>query len=743
MPIRGLKRRFFQSQEVNFIRVGISLLYKSITQFVTDFTTRVTADGGTVESTANTITLMQDLRDKDVFDDATFVMVPSGVKTGKVYAQEPVPLYGNEVAINGGFNTNLNNWVVGGLTSWDNGTMRISSPSTGVYNYQTGVLKASTTYIAKFTVLNYISGNVKLNLGTGGVSPNVNSNGTFEYILTSGTGSPFLAVNSDLGFNGAVDNISVREVLKDGDLTFTRASTATFTNAAGLIETSPRNLLQRSEEFENTPWLKISATVNSNNSMSPNGTLTAEKVNFSGITSNWDIIYQGLFTGNMVWSGWLKTSDGSNKKIYITWGSPDNSKRVELNITGTWQRYSAVVTPNGENVHIGNHNNLTPQGWSAFSIEIWGTQLEHGSTATPYLPTTDRLNHPRIDHSSGSPVLMLEPQRTNLLLRSEEFSNIYWSKLRSNIIPNSLLSPSGGNNASKLVDTTDNNSHIIESPERNEINTVTSSIFAKIGEYRFLQFSLGFNVSIFVNFDLQNGVVTSSNNVVSSKITLVGNGFYRCEVVYSVSGAYIPAWGIVLTDTAPRRQVFSGNGDSGLFIWGAQLEAGSYPTSYIPTTTATVTRISDSFTRNNVFTNGMISSQGGTWLVELVNNVPLVRDTASSGVFLGDTTSIANGFRIRHNATGFLLRLRFSKVISTTETVLYTTTVNSLKIIVKWNGTTADIFENGIKVVDATSFTPTEMEFLNSLNADVPKHIKQMALWNKPLTDAQCIALTQ
>jgi hypothetical protein len=60
----------------------------------------------------------------------------------------------------------------------------------------------------------------------------------------------------------------------------------------------------------------------------------------------------------------------------------------------------------------------------------------------------------------------------------------------------------------------------------------------------------------------------------------------------------------------------------------------------------------------------------------------------------------------------------------------------------KWNGSTADVFVNGTKVVSATSFTATNMEFLNGQGTDVPKFISQMDLFPTPLTDAECIALT-
>ena len=174
-----------------------------------------------------------------------------------------------------------------------------------------------------------------------------------------------------------------------------------------------------------------------------------------------------------------------------------------------------------------------------------------------------------------------------------------------------------------------------------------------------------------------------------------------------------------------------------------QLETGSYATSYIPTTTSTVTRNADLITLNNIYTNNFITSAGGTWFVELDNNVLLVRDGFSYGIFINSSsTANGNGFNIRHSTTNLLVRLRINKTTLGVDTALYTTLTNNIKVAIKWNETTADVFVNGIKVVSATAFTTTNMEFLNGTAQEVPKYIKSMILFPTPLTDAECISLT-
>jgi hypothetical protein len=173
----------------------------------------------------------------------------------------------------------------------------------------------------------------------------------------------------------------------------------------------------------------------------------------------------------------------------------------------------------------------------------------------------------------------------------------------------------------------------------------------------------------------------------------------------------------------------------------AQLEAGAYPTSYIPTVASTVTRNADVINRNDIYTNNLITAAGGTWFVHLINNVPMSRDTSSVGLFIADSSNgvTGNGISLRNNSNN---RLAINKRIAGSQTQIYVTTNDHVKVAIKWNGTTADVFENGIKVVSATSFTATDMEFFSGTGGDVSKYITQMALFPTPLSDAECIALT-
>jgi hypothetical protein len=335
---------------------------------------------------------------------------------------------------------------------------------------------------------------------------------------------------------------------------------------------------------------------------------------------------------------------------------------------------------------------------------------------------------PRLDYSQGScPALLLEPQRTNLALYSEQFDDAYWTKVNTGVASapvvtaNAEISPDGTQNADRVVFT---------------LNGGTASgDISQLESTGFVSVSLTRTQSVYIK-------TTDNTTKVFTFVTPTG-----ATQAITVTGTYqrfrLTATGIAAGTLRLRLRGGEGTATSAtIAIWGMQYEEGSYPTTYIPTTTATVTRIADAFSRNNIYTNNLITSSGGTWFVELRNNVAYTRDGLSTGLFIDSGSgSFTNGFNIR-NGGGGNARFLITKWQSGAGAALYTTLNDITKIAIKWNGSTADVFANGTKVVSATSFTPTAMEFLNLTSGQVPYFIQQMALYPTPLSDSDCIALT-
>lgn len=189
--------------------------------------------------------------------------------------------------------------------------------------------------------------------------------------------------------------------------------------------------------------------------------------------------------------------------------------------------------------------------------------------------------------------LLIEEQRTNLLTYSEQFDNAAWTKGGATIGANVAVSPDGTASADKLIeDTSVSTSHRALRSFAAITNAVyTYSVFLKKDTRTWACLNLfdGTNTwSAF--FNLATGAVgTISGTGTTAKIESVGSDWFRCSV--TATGAFTQA--VTSLATGDNGNIYTGDGTSGIYIWGAQLEVGSFPTSYIPTTTAQVTRAAD------------------------------------------------------------------------------------------------------------------------------------------------------
>jgi hypothetical protein len=405
---------------------------------------------------------------------------------------------------------------------------------------------------------------------------------------------------------------------------------------------------------------------------------------------------------------------------------------------------SLLVTPNAEKA-TKLYSIIPTNGNGDFTVTRATTATRTNASG---LIEISPINEPRLDYSLGScPNILLEPQRTNSCLWSEQFDNATWVKNASSVTANSAISPSGVQNADTLTGDGTFALHAInQSGSATSGVTYTHSIYAKKGTNNFIQLAgtgaIYTGGNVFANFDLNNGVVGSVGAGATATITDVGNGWYRCTMTATATstttGAVIfPC--LVLSATSPRAEVNTLS--TSVFLWGAQLEAGAYATSYIPTTSASVTRNADNISRGNIFTNGLITASGGTWFVDFRNNRVLTGDANGDFIVLG-TAINTSGNAFRFFSSTAATRMSLFKIIASVGTQIYTTTTDNVKIAIKWNGATADVFANGVKVVNATAFTPTDMNNIHTGILGVPKYINSMALFPTPLTDTQCIALT-
>lgn len=173
--------------------------------------------------------------------------------------------------------------------------------------------------------------------------------------------------------------------------------------------------------------------------------------------------------------------------------------------------------------------------------------------------------------------LLIEESRTNLVRSSEDFSTTDWTASNSSVIINQAIAPDGTASADKITADTTSSFHNVSDLMANSASTHTLSVYAKPDGYSWLRMNfVGSSGECF--FDIENGLVGTAGS--TATITEVGNGWYRCTISSSASANAICAINVASSDGVTT---FAGDGESGVLIWGAQFEAGSFATSYIPT----------------------------------------------------------------------------------------------------------------------------------------------------------------
>lgn len=231
-------------------------------------------------------------------------------------------------------------------------------------------------------------------------------------------------------------------------------------------------------------------------------------------------------------------------------------------------------------------------------------QINRAPAHAGYIPTTtDAVYSLPIDHNptTFAPLgVLIEEQRTNLLTYSEQFDNAAWSKTQSGgvtVTSNQTTSPDGVTSADLAVPNAVNGYHVVRQGTASTAAVHTHSLYVKASGYTKIGLREDYVVGQWAAFNLSTGAVIDKTAAASASITAVGNGWYRLTLTPTTAsvnmglGIYVMNDGYASGD--PSSYLYTGNGTSGAFIWGAQLEAGAFATSYIPTVASQVTRLAD------------------------------------------------------------------------------------------------------------------------------------------------------
>lgn len=350
-------------------------------------------------------------------------------------------------------------------------------------------------------------------------------------------------------------------------------------------------------------------------------------------------------------------------------------------------------------------------------------------------------NVPRLDYSQGScPALLLEPQRTNLALYSEQFDNAAWTKDGSSITANAEISPDGYQNADILIEgdsLSGLNHRVAQAINITSGTFYAMSIFVKRGTGTRDLCLVCTPAGIRVYFNLSNGTV-ANENLGSGKVEVYGD-YYRCIAVGQANASGFNAFRYAISNgTTTSSESYTGNGTSSLIIYGAQLEQGAYATSYIPTTSATVTRLADACSKTGI--SSLIGQTEGVlyWEGVVLNQTDILAINRSTvnGIYI--TKGSGNLYRaaIYNSSSG----IQFADVgVKTTTT----------KIAIAYKSGDSALFVNGSKIgatnTSTINFSGALSELRlndNYLIASAPQFTNKINIYNTRLSDSDCISLT-
>ena len=678
---------------------------------------------------------------------------------------------GSELVTNGDFSNGSTDWnLTRGNVINDKlvfNTTGQPSGSRSVFAIQNNVADLNKIYKVEFTISDYVSGQFRLRKPF--ITSDTFGNGTYTYYGTASEINFELQGRLDIEHNFSIDNVSVREVAQNWTLGTgwsiaedKAISDGSVAANSYLISTGNTLTIGKTYKVQYTVLdyiqgnVRVRAGQASSIFVSADGTYTEYMVatstesvrvqansNFIGSITNISVKEVGqnweLETGFSIGENKAVATNASNSNLQQTNITITNTKKYKINFkiddysSGTIKpQLGAVgavvgtaVGANGTYTEILTANN----NFDRIVFRTSGSAFNGSVTNISVIEITDDTNLPRINYEgfsydgsgaiipdSGCGSWLFEPQSTNLFNNSEDFSSGSWVKTDCSVVSNFGVSPSGQTNASKLTFTTTNDQARAQYNlgSLTTGNTYTQSYYIK---------SLGTDITLRIG--------TSASAAGEFVDIIATSEWQRFEFTGIASG----------TTEYPRVQNITGALGVEILVWGAQFEALSYATSYIPTSGSTVTRNQD------VCTNGgslaSINSTSGTLYGEFSS---IASDNNSNWINISDGTATNWLFVGRDfNKVRIYLRANNAVVVSDTTTPL----ANNNKVALSYKSGDIRAYINGVEIVNLTSafsFTSAlntlDFNAYNGGGTTTQIAWKAVAVWKEALTDAELTELT-
>ena len=607
----------------------------------------------------------------------------SDIENGSPYAN---------IVQNGTFDTDTD-WTKGGGWSISNGEL-VGNNANGL-TYQGISAKPNTSYKVTFTVSNYVSGNVlfQFNGGSNTGTPRTSVGTYTEYITTDASVNGNFSITRTQNFTGSVDNVTVEEV-NTGLQGYWKMGDGTNDEYPVIYD-------------QTNPTLSADISV-----------WAGEDVNVSayvGIESNTttDLVVGKMYRLAFTVSNYISGS--------FRFRQPSGG--VDLGVTGT---------ANGDYVQYGIATNTAELDCDAFNLGFVGTignysvQEVQGNPATMtnmvegnitnQYPLTKIRNYYRMGDGilDGYPIIQDQTSpnlahipTTNLLQYSEDFSNAYWTKDRTTVV-SGQLSPIGDTSAYKLVEDTSVGAHRISTSVIFVSAGITNtySIHIKAAERTKVGIREERHAGKYATFNLLTKTIISNTGLTANIISL-SNDWVRINFSQNSGGASEKFGFFLLNDSytsgSPSSYSYTGDGTSGVFIYGAQLEEQSQATAYLESDGIAAERKSS--------TTNLVPYSEDFSQASQVQNVTLTANAITS------PTGTSNGTKVLSSDNN-------SKVsytnISFTNGTTYTLSVycrnidaTALKLFI-YNAGGGDITDDFTSQVNTTSWTRVSTTFTAS-----------------------------
>jgi hypothetical protein len=576
--------------------------------------------------------------------------------------------------------------------------------------------------------------------------------------------------------------------------TFTRGSTAGYFNSSGVLTSAATNAarfdydpasartnlaLRSAQQDVSGVWTAAQVTVTADTVTDPLGTTTADTFTENSVALSRGTAQTVTIASNVsqTFSVYAKAGTRSWLRLMLTIGADSvicwfnlgtgavgstttegtgSSPAGAITDAGSgWYRCALTGIPSSVNSgSIGAYirmatqdNEFSYQGNGVGTLHVWGAQLELGSSATAYIATTTATVTTYTPRG-----LLVEPTATNLCLQSQVLGTT-WTTTRASVTSNVAVAPDGTTTADKIVeDNTVTNSHLLaQALALSNTTTYTVSAYVKAAERTSIRVLLKDNVtgtnSFSAIFDLALGTVNSTaaagtGTIAASSITAINNGWYRITMTgIPYTSGTAAAVNISVVQGAATT-TYTGDNASGIYVWGVQIEAGTFASSYVPTTTTSVARSADvcTITPLGSWFNASTGTLIGEWVVQGV------KATGVQTVVSIDDGTTAN--RVSIFATNASGQPQGSLTVTTTKLTAFRVAVavalTTEKMAVTWDASGSRAYLNGAVLDTGTggALVVTQMRIGHRTTDQLNGWLRRVRCYDKRVPNVNLQTLT-